>query len=397
VEISKARIRAFFRSGWERQGRRTRRILKRLPVVFLILGVGLCIFSVIRIVQVTQSQKSQIAAELWAGDSGNTYRQISCFAVGQTQADGGPDKVLSSDRSLGIQDILTIRKSLDTIVKESSGMDTGKGNDSNTPEVEITNKLWIDAYSADAKCTVERKATELQAEAFSEVMLTGVSGDYYLFHPLQMVDGAFLSDDTLDSKKIVLDKELAFKLFRTYNVVGSKVSINGRSYTIVGVVRHADNKIDRKAYGDYLRAYVFFDELAYLSAPDPEKEVSAEPDSSNLAIMCYEVVLPNKLRNIALQNLITSMEAAGKTEKNFLFVDNTNRFSLLRLYDTVFPIGENTDHRMLFKLPFWEVSAQTAESILVFWWILECTGIILILTSIPGIYLSRKKERYTRI
>jgi len=116
-------------------------------------------------------------------------------------------------------------------------------------------------------------------------------------------------------------------------------------------------------------------------------------DPSTLAIMCYEVVLPNKISGIAMQNLKSAMETAGKVEKNFLFVDNTDRFSLLRLYDAVFPIGENILERQQYRFPFWELSAETAESVSVFWWILGFTGFAAVLSSGLAIYAGIHKRK----
>lgn len=410
MEISRTRIGKIVRTGWDNQRRRTRKVLFALPFILLTAGIGLCIFSGIRITQIRDSQKSQIAAELWSGDTGKSYRQITCFAKGQTQTDGKPDLYLTSAVSLNSADIEAIHKSLDTVVKAASGEKEKSGAESKITAQTDTKRLWIDAYSSEATCTVVRTATDLKPEVSSEITLTGVSGDYYLFHPLKMIGGAFLSDDTLDPKKIVIDKELAFKLFGFYDVVGSDVKINDRAYTIVGVVQHGDTKIDKQTTGALMHAYVLFDELSCLSAgssvpgttgisvsKDAVPGTPADPvvpaDPSTLAIMCYEVVLPNKISGIAMQNLKSAMETAGKVEKNFLFVDNTDRFSLLRLYDAVFPIGENILERQQYRFPFWELSAETAESVSVFWWILGFTGFAAVLSSGLAIYAGIHKRK----
>jgi len=423
VKIGRTRIGKYIRTVWDNHRRHTRMVLAALPFILLTVGVGLCIFSAVRLVQIKESQKSQIAAELWSGDSGKSYRQLTCFARGQHQTDGTPDLYLSTNVSLNIQDIESIRTNLDTIVNSASGEKNKSKNSGKTAAESDDKKLWIDAYSSAAACTVVREATAVKPQASAEVQVTGVAGDYYLFHPLTLLSGAFLSEDTIDSKKIVLDKELAFKLFGFYDVVGSDVMISQRHYTIVGVVQHPDTKIDISTSGDLLHAYILFDELTFLSgaAVDPgsvpatadgsaaaEKIAvsaasagiadsnafsGAKTDSSTLAVSCYEVVLPNKIRGIALQNFGNAMESAGKVEKNFLIVDNTSRFSLLRLYDTVFPIGENALERQQYDLPFWELSAQKAESVAVFWCFIGLSGFALILTSGLSVYTGVHKRK----
>ncbi|MEI8198789.1 MAG: ABC transporter permease [Eubacteriales bacterium] len=413
MEISKDKIRAFFRKGRDNLSRRTQRTLTALPYVLLAVGIGLGIFSGIRIYQIRDSQKSQIAAELWSGDSGKKYRQITCFAVGQVQTGGSPELYLSPAVSLNTLDIAAIHANLNKIVLAASGQKESTNKSNTTFSKSKDARLWIDAYSAEATCTVVHAATDIKPEVSAEVTLTGVGGDYYLFHPLTLIGGAFLSKDTLDSKKIVLDKELAFKLFGSYDAVGSEVSINQRKYTVIGVVQHGDTKIDKSTSGDLVHAYVLFDELSFLSAAvnpgsismngdvsaggmktDAAAASDANPaDPSTLAVLCYEVVLPDKIDGIAMQNFRSSMETAGKVNKNFLFVDNTNRFSLLRLYDTVFPVGENTVIRQQYKLPFWELSAGMAESVSVFWWVAGMTGLAAGLISGLAIYAGNHKRK----
>lgn len=385
---------------------RTHKVLISLPYILLAAGIGICVLSAVRLNQINNAQKSQIAADLWSGDSEEKFRQISCFAIGQAQADGSPDLFFSSSVSLNTDDIKSIRTNLDSIVLAASGKKENSKTDKETTSEDDDKKLWIDAYSAETTSVVVRKATDVKPEASAEVTLTGVSGDYYLFHPMKMLAGAFLSDDTLDPKKIVIDKELAFKLFGSYNAVGSEVMINERAYTIVGVLEYGDTKIDKKTSGDLVHAYILFEELNYLSSAAANLTGTTSQDavfdsegqeSPALAITCYEVVLPNKIRGIALQNLQNAMETAGKVEKNFLFVDNTDRFSPLRLYDTIFPIGDNTIDRQAYKLPFWELSAQTAESVSVFWWVAGLAGLLTAITSGLAIYAGTSARKVRRV
>ena len=416
MEISRDKIKRAFSNGWNNLRRRTRKVLISLPYIMLSVGVILCVLSAVRIHQIKDSQKSQIAAELWAGDSGTRYRQITCFAVGQEQSDGKPDLYLSSAFSLKSDEMKTIHDSLDTTVKTAFGRKETGGSQSKTGVSTDDSKLWIDAYSSEATCTVVKEKTDIMPSTSTEVTLTGIAGDYYLFHPMKIISGAFLSEDTVDPKKIVIDKELAFKLFGYYEAAGQEVTINQRVYTIVGVVQQGSTKIDKKTTGDLMHAYVLFDELAYLSTADSgagagaggtvisggkstgaNTSVNSDPqgdvDPSNLAVTCYEVVLPNKIDGIAMQNFKSAMESAGKVTKNFLFVDNTSRFSLLRLYNTVFPIGETAMNRQKYELPYWERSAQMAESVVVFWWVIEAAGILTVLSFGLALYQAKRPVR----
>jgi len=415
VEIGKnirAKMKQMIRTRWERLRRNTRRVLRILPYVLLAAGAGLCIFSAIRMDQIKTEQSAQIAAEQWAGDSGRHYVQLSCFARGQQQANGSPDLILDASVSLVKNDIVALRTAMDDLVRVASGVSSKSKSASekkNSDTAETVVRLWFDAYSSEAKCTVVRPSTDISGEISNETTLTGVGGDYDLFHPLMLIEGSFLSEDSTDPQTIVLDESLSWLLFGSYHSVGQDVTINGISYNVVGVVRKSDKKIDKNSYGDLPRAYVLFDELARIfpssseltagNALDGSSEESPSfiPDASNLAIQCYEVVLPNQLDGIARQNLISAMTTAGKDTKNYLIVQNTGRFSLLKLYDALFPIGANEAKRTQYKLPFWEISAEIAESVLVFWWAMISLGVTLALTSALTIYTARKKSRTLRV
>lgn len=393
MSFSKDAIRSRLQTAWINTCRRTRITLRFAPFVFLAAAVGLSIIGGVRIRSIRDSQKAQIAAEIWQGDSSVRYSQITCFARGQMQTNNAPDLYLSPDKSLNVTEIETIHDALDKTVKASFSeeKDNSDSDDSDTG----TGKIWIDAYSATADCTLERPATAVQKAASASITVTGVGGDYGLFHPLSIVSGAFLSSDTPDTKKIVLDTELAFRLFGTYQVTGQSVFIGEREYVIVGVVRHPSTKIDQATQGDLLRAYIPFSELSFLSAPSQSTDTPADPSAdsltawkTNLAVTTYEVVLPNRLSGIALQNFKTALEGASKQSSDYLITENTGRFSFLRLYNTTFPIGKTSQLRDGYTFPFWERSAQRAEMTLVFWWVWIGVSILTILLSLLAIFAS---------
>ncbi len=405
MSINKERILTGLGTFWSNTRTKTRKVLLALPYVLLAAGVVLSVVSGVRLFQIRDTQKSQIAAEIWSGDSGITYRQVSCFARGQKQIDGGPDQYLTSDYSLSITEIERIREALDKTIATSFGLEK-EDESSNQPDTEEPEtKIWIDAYSASCNATVTSLASDVSAEIPAEVNLTGVGGDFYVIHPMKMESGAFIQPDTLDTKKIVLDTELSFKLFGTYQVIGRSVMIGQREYVIVGVVRHASTEVDQKTQGDYLRAYIPFAELAYLLPADDSGLALGEqlpgsvagastPRLDSVAISCYEAVLPNRITGIAMANVLSAFEMSGKMDKNYLFVDNTDRFSPLRLWDMTFPAGETQYLRQGFTFPFWEASAQMAESTSVFWWSMLVLGSVQVLWGLLTMYCRFVKRKF---
>jgi len=411
VDFSREKWMSVLRSIRNNHNRRLRKFLAAMPYVLLAAGVGVTGLSAVRLVQIAGSQKSQIAAELWSGDSGITYRQITIIGQGQEQTDKSVPLYLTGEQSLDETEIEAIHKSLDTIIKETLGVkgesdgsskkNTDSASDSSDLSGETESRVWIDAYSSDAITSITRPKSDVKTEVTSNVELTGVGGDFYLFHPFHMLSGAFIDRDTLNSRQIVLDKDLSFSFFGTYESVGETVLLNGREYTVVGVCDTADTKIDNRTYGDLSRAYVLFSELPATVSSDPSGlsanpsmsgSVTEDGDKAKPAVMCYETVIPNRLRGIALQNIKTALESSGKQSKDFLIVENTDRFSPISLYNSVFPIGETSTQRAGYTVPYWELSAETAESVSVFWWILLFAGTGTILTAGLSIYHANKKR-----
>jgi len=416
VDFSKEKWMSVLRSFRNTHRRRLRKFLAAMPYVLLAAGIGVSGLSGVRLVQIAGAQKAQIAAELWSGDSGITYRQITVIGRGQEQADKSAPLYLTGEQSLDETEIEAIHTSLDTTIKETLGVKEQSDNNSNIKRTgasdspsdsseDSAGRVWIDAYSSDAFTTITRPESDIKTELTESVKLTGVGGDFYLFHPFHMLSGAFIASDTLNKKQIVLDRDLSFSFFGTFESVGETVLLNGSEYTVVGVCDTADTKIDNRSYGDLSRAYVLFSELPSMASSDlgaaantsvnangmPGAGVNQE-NTAKVAVICYEAVIPNRLRGIALQNMKTALESSGKQSKDFLIVDNTDRFSPVSLYNTVFPIGETSARRAGYTVPYWELSAETAESVSVFWWILLFAGTGTILTAGLSIYHANKKR-----
>lgn len=388
-----------------------KKVVFALP--FLILAAALIgtVFSTIRITQIKSNQHAQTAADQWAGDSGKRYRQVSLFAQGQAQPNGAPPLYIDAERSIDMATLAVIRDSLNTIVESSAAEaeKTQKKKDKNE-EAPPMSKLWTDAYSSEAKAQLFAVIGEKTSETSVETSITGVSGNYSLFHPMEMLSGSFLATEVIDSQDIVINEQLAWNMFKSYDVAGLKIIIGSRAYQIVGVVRESASESDLLAGSDKARAYIYFDELANLieggtetSFPLPDNTSSEggetdPPTQNNLAIMCYEAVLPDQISGIAENDLKSSVAAYNDSVKNFLVISNTGRFGLFRLADGVFPVGENTAVQSKFTYPTSELSAQIAESLLVFWWSILLISVLLIPLTTLCVYLTvRKYNRIRRV
>lgn len=386
-----------------------KKVVFALPFLILAAAIFGTVFSGIRIAQIKSNQHAQTAADRWAGDSGKRYRQVSLFSQGQAQPNGAPPLYIDAERSIDTATLAVIRESLNTIV-ESSASEAEKNlkKKDKKEEKPPMSKLWTDAYSSEAKAQLFAVIGEKTSETSVETAITGVSGNYSLFHPMEILSGSFLSTEVIDSQDIVINEQLAWNMFKSYEVIGLKIIIGSRAYSIVGVVRESASESDLLAGSDKARAYIYFEELANLiEGGGIESRIplsgnnyadAGETDpltQDDLAIMCYEAVLPDQISGIAENDLKSSVASYNASTQNFLIISNTGRFGLLRLADGVFPVGENSAVQSKFTYPTWELSAQIAETLLVFWWTILLVSVLLIPLTTLCVYLTVRK--YARI
>lgn len=388
MEIRGTRILAFLKKHRDTCIIGTKRALFVVPMLFALLGLVLVIASSVRMHQIVSSQTAQLAAQTWQGDTKQNYDQLTCIARGQAQT-SGPALYIDNTVSLNVTDLEAIRKSIDLSIA-SYEKNLNNSADEDTP-------IWLDAYSAMTQGSIGEEDETGVVSGVVETEIYGVGGYYSQFHPMELVSGCFLTNEKHSSYNIVLDEALAWKLFSSSDIVGQKVMVGSLTYTVVGVVRPADNEIDEKSYGDYPKAYIYFDELANFltdssTSVDVQMDDQTDAGLSRVAITCYEVLVPENISGVSLNNLGLAISTYNKTEHNFLLIDNTDRFSLLNLYDTVFPLGDGTIWKSEYPLPYWEASAQTAEIYMVYWYSILFVGIILLAGNSFGIYHAFRKK-----
>ena len=64
----------------------------------------------------------------------------------------------------------------------------------------------------------------------------GVGGDFFSFHRMFLRSGNYIAESDLMHDRVVLDKELAWKLFGAIEVDGMELEINGKRFIVAGVV-----------------------------------------------------------------------------------------------------------------------------------------------------------------
>ncbi len=263
-----------------------------------------------------KSQLSQTAAERWGGSE--AVSQISCFfSVGAG---------ITEDR------IMDFEHSIDKALTDASVI-----QESENPGA----RLWADAYSADGQVTISTDKASITADA------VGIGGDFFLFHPVPLLYGAYFSGNDVLKDYCVIDEDAAWQLFGSSDVAGMVVYIGGIPHVVTGVVERPSGRLAEAAGLDSTLVYVSCESL--------------EENGKSNGINHYEIVMPNPVSGFA-ENYIR--ENLGADEKETEVLENTSRYSFLSRCQLLLEFGTRSMNGKAIIYPYWENIARGYEDIL---------------------------------
>lgn len=289
----------------------------------------------------------QNAAKRWA--EGNDAAQISCFFTESTEID--KDKIRSFEHEL------------DKVLLESSITAPNENA-----------RLWADAYSASGTITLSSGKKSL-----ADTAAVGIGGDFFLFHPVQLLKGSYFSGNDLMHDKVIVDEDAAWQLFGSNDVVGMPVNIGGTPHYISGVIRREEGRFHEAAGLDKTLVYVSCETL--------------EEFGKTEGINSYEVVMPNPVKNFAYNSV---KEKLGIDENHMWVVENSARFHLKGLLTVISEFGMRSMNARAIQYPYWENVARGWEDVFAVILVLQillllCPSVIVV----SALILSWKRRQWT--
>lgn len=281
-------------------------------------GISFLLFLILAIIanHLGQTQLSQNAAYRWNKEGG--VSQISCF--------------FSVNAGVGQESISQFEHSIDAAL-----VDASVTLESENPSA----RLWVDAYSADGQLSISSEKTTVQADAI------GIGGDFFLFHPLKLLSGAYFSGNDLMQDYCIIDQDAAWQLFGSNDVAGMTVYIGGVPHIVTGVVERDSDRLHKAAGLDGTLVYVSLQTLEKLGRSN--------------GINHYEILMPNPVTGFAYQYV---KENLGSSEKEAEVVENTSRYSLLSRLKLITQFGCRSMNGKAIIYPYWENVARGYEDIL---------------------------------
>ena len=200
---------------------------------------------------------------------------------------------------------------------------------------------YIDAFSAETTLSV----TTSRATISTSAVVCG--GDFFFFHPVELLHGGYFDEDDLTSRSVVLDEYAAWQLFGAIEVAGMEVTIGGQPFRVAGVCRTPTDETDLLAWGEKPRIFVNYIGLRLTNGFD--------------RATCYEIVLPNPINGFAAK-LVSGEYNIGEFSTDAVLYDYTARFTFETLAGQAPDFFLRAMRRDRVVPPFWENVARVAET-----------------------------------
>jgi hypothetical protein len=288
----------------------------------------------------TAQLADQSLAGRWSDDG--SFSQVSCF--------------LKSGSGLTENSIVELRYQLNTALS-----DAGIGADGT--EDEEKGRDLVDAYSTIQTISIA------STRASTDTRAVGVGGDFFLFHPMTLLSGNYFDGDDLNSDGVILDEDIAWKLFGSYQIAGMEVTIGDNVYPIRGVVRRSTGAFSTAAGEDTPTVYVSY---GILQAGTEE----------SIPIDTYELLIKTPVTGFGVKSLT---EALGLSEGSYEIVENSARFSISHRLELLKDFGARSMRVNALALPYWENRARAYEDVSVLLMIFE-----VLLLVYPVVWLLRQ-------
>lgn len=195
--------------------------------------------------------------------------------------------------------------------------------------------LFVDAYSAQSSLRVTGP------RGSAEAAVTAVGGDFFFFHQLELRSGSYISGDDLMHDRVMLDEELAWRLFGGVELSGLTVYINEKPYVIAGVVSREDDFASERAYSAGAGLFMAYDTLNAIQQTE---------------ISCYELAAADPVKDF-VQNLVEERLAGYDA----LVVENSSRFGVEAGLRVLGDYGERSMNTAGVIFPWWENAARLVE------------------------------------
>jgi len=280
----------------------------------LILNVALAagaVGCVLGLRSVSNTLEALGGADRFRGAGETRFAQLACYLP----VDGGKTE----------EEILAFRRSLDTKLVEQA-MEAPEGG-----------SLYIDAYYG-----VENVTAASENSGGTQVKAVGVGGDFFYFHPYQLRSGSYIDEDDLMDDLVVLDEEMAWKLFGGVDLAGLTMTINKQPFVVAGVISRETDFASKKAYTGDGGIFMSYSAMGRLI--------------EDAAVTGYEIIMPDPITNFA-KGILEETFPIGNGD----IVENSSRYTSGHLLEVIQSFGQRSMRTNGVIYPYWENAVRLTE------------------------------------
>ncbi|MBE6623501.1 MAG: ABC transporter permease [Ruminococcaceae bacterium] len=284
---------------------------KYLKFGAIIASAFLLIFLIIlfSISHITKSYESQTAAKRWQSEE-LRYSQLTAF--------------ISEDAGFNYNSAKQVHNN---IVKKLADDSYASQNGE---KVALTNSL------SQTKLTFKSVLDSCEAQVY----FTG--NDHFIFHPYEFISGWYYTGDESSNNFVVLNEELAFRLYGGTDVAGLEIEVSGTKCEVLGVTSGPFSDSEKRLWEkDIPRAYMM--------------SGFGENINNDLPIICFEALLPNPVKDYAM-NIFK--EAVMFDENSVEIIENSQRIRYVELLKSVFKEDTDMMRNNTIYYPYWENAAR---------------------------------------
>jgi hypothetical protein len=199
-------------------------------------------------------------------------------------------------------------------------------------------RAWAYCYGTDAVLQVVGPKGNANAETIA------ANGDFFVFHQLKFRYGSGFLNDPVNPMGVVLDRDLAWRVFGAENVVGMTVTVSGEEFTVVGIAEKESSA------GPYTRAYGTTPRM-YMSYAGFSKIGEGN-------ITFFEAALPNAVKGFAY-NIFT--ESVPRNEDSTAVAEATDRFSIKNRFENMKELTYAWVSINKIEFPYWVNEARVYD------------------------------------
>lgn len=201
-------------------------------------------------------------------------------------------------------------------------------------------RSWAYCYITEDTLSI----TGSKGSTTAEVMAVG--GDFFVFHQMKFTYGSpFLNDDS-NPMGIVIDRDLAWKVFGAENIIGMTVTINDVEFVVVGVVeKETSGGTYGYTYGDRPRMYMNYAGYSKIVG-------------NNANITMFEVTLPNSVKSFAM-NIFNGV--VKMNEETTEIAETSDRFSITNRFNNMKSLKYSWIKQNKIEYPYWENEAKVLD------------------------------------